>query len=218
MIGWLRINDSTVNLKLEWTTHIFPPASAFQAMDREQYYLLLGLADNFLVSSKNLGTAELAEGLKDIFGAKYWEDVEARPFSDYFSDIQSYELALHDGNMLQCLHPHISALTGDFRRDYPTAYQDLLNLIPLAPNPSEDILFNNPDPYGHTALDEDEDKAPDEMGLVNLEAPALVAHLTPSSAAKPTTGTSTAHSTPAVPQQSKWTATSASWANNDGGW
>ncbi|KAJ7898899.1 hypothetical protein B0H14DRAFT_3424238 [Mycena olivaceomarginata] len=43
-------------------------------------------------------TAELGEGLEDVFGAKYWEDEEAKPFSDYFNKIQSYELALRDGN------------------------------------------------------------------------------------------------------------------------
>ncbi|KAJ7099744.1 hypothetical protein C8R44DRAFT_747664 [Mycena epipterygia] len=107
MIGRLCINDSTVNLKLEWTAHIFSPTPAFQAMDREQYYPLLGLADDFLVSSKNLGTAELAEGLEDVCGAKYWEDVEAKPFSDYISDIQSYELAFHNGNPDKLVKPTV---------------------------------------------------------------------------------------------------------------
>ncbi|KAJ6524895.1 hypothetical protein DFH09DRAFT_1095911 [Mycena vulgaris] len=69
-------------------------------------------------------------------------------------------------------------------------------------------------------LDEDEDEALDETviirsfdsrhltveELVNLQAPALVARLTPASAAKLTAGTSTARSTPEAPQSSKWTA------------
>ncbi|KAJ6569911.1 hypothetical protein B0H10DRAFT_1964926 [Mycena sp. CBHHK59/15] len=112
--------------------------------------------------------------------------------------------------------------------------QDLLNPIPLAPNPAVATLFDNPDPYSHTALEEDEDDSDTQEGtvvmrsfdarrlaievLVNLEAPALVARLTPENATKPTAGTSTAHSTPAAPQKVKWTATSASWGKNDGGW
>ncbi|KAJ6608989.1 hypothetical protein B0H10DRAFT_2226310 [Mycena sp. CBHHK59/15] len=143
-------------------------------MDKEQYYLLLGLADDFLDLSKGLGTAELSEGLQEVFGAKYWENAEAVPFRTYF------------------------------------------------------------DPYGHTALEEDKDNSDTQEGtvivrsfdarrlaievLVNLEAPALVARLTPENATKPTAGTSTARSTPAAPQKAKWTASSASWGKNDGGW
>ncbi|KAJ6600218.1 hypothetical protein B0H10DRAFT_1958791 [Mycena sp. CBHHK59/15] len=131
-------------------------------MDKEQYYLLLGLADDFLDLSKGLGTAELSEGLQEVFGAKYWENAEAVPFRSYF------------------------------------------------------------DPYGHTALEEDKDNSDTQEGtvivLVNLEAPALVARLTPENATKPTAGTSTARSTPAAPQKAKWTASSASWGKNDGGW
>ncbi|KAJ6623807.1 hypothetical protein B0H10DRAFT_2213171 [Mycena sp. CBHHK59/15] len=144
-------------------------------MDKEQYYLLLGLADDFLDLSKGLGTAELSEGLQEVFGAKT-----------------------------------------------------------MAPNLSEATLFDNPDPYGHTALEEDKDNSDTQEGtvivrsfdahrlaievLVNLEAPALVGRLTPENATKPTAGTSTARSTPAAPQKAKWTASSASWGKNDGGW
>ncbi|KAJ6590797.1 hypothetical protein B0H10DRAFT_2332021 [Mycena sp. CBHHK59/15] len=67
-------------------------------MDKEQYYLLLGLANDFLDSSKGLGTAALSEGLEDVFGAMYWDNAEAMPFRSYFSDIENYELALRDGN------------------------------------------------------------------------------------------------------------------------
>ncbi|KAJ6610269.1 hypothetical protein B0H10DRAFT_2225165 [Mycena sp. CBHHK59/15] len=102
-----------------------------------------------------------------------------------------------------------------------------------APNPSEATLFDNPDPYSHMALEEDEDDSDTQEGtvivcsfdvrrlaikvLVNLEAPALVARLTPENATKPTAGTSTARSTPAAPQKAKWTVSSASWGKNDGG-
>ncbi|KAJ6576769.1 hypothetical protein B0H10DRAFT_2236240 [Mycena sp. CBHHK59/15] len=65
-------------------------------MDKEQYYLLLGLANDFLDSSKGLGTAVLSEGLEDVFGAMYWDNAEAVPFRSYFSDIENYELALRD--------------------------------------------------------------------------------------------------------------------------
>ncbi|KAJ7927229.1 hypothetical protein B0H13DRAFT_2312838 [Mycena leptocephala] len=48
-------------------------------------------------------------------------------------------------------------------RTFPApTLQDLLNPIPLAPDPSEATLFANPDPYGHQALEDDEDDAPDK--------------------------------------------------------
>ncbi|KAJ6591967.1 hypothetical protein B0H10DRAFT_2233088 [Mycena sp. CBHHK59/15] len=87
--------------------------------------------------------------------------------------------------------------------------------------------------WNHMALEEDEDDSDTQEGtvivcsfdvrrlaikvLVNLEAPALVARLTPENATKPTAGTSTARSTPAAPQKAKWTVSSASWGKNDGG-
>ena len=39
-------------------------------MDREQYDLLIELATAFLDPLQNLGTAELGEGLEDVFGSK----------------------------------------------------------------------------------------------------------------------------------------------------
>ncbi|KAJ7852919.1 hypothetical protein B0H14DRAFT_2580680 [Mycena olivaceomarginata] len=54
---------------------------------------------------------ELGEGLEDVFGAKYWEDEEAKPFSDYFNKIQSYELALRDGNPGGIAKPTLSNAT-----------------------------------------------------------------------------------------------------------
>ncbi|KAJ6495303.1 hypothetical protein C8R45DRAFT_986716 [Mycena sanguinolenta] len=67
-------------------------------MDKEQYDLLIGLATAFLDPLQNLGTAELGEGLEDVFGSSYWEEEEAQPFRTYFSNIQSYERELRDGN------------------------------------------------------------------------------------------------------------------------
>ncbi|KAJ6532360.1 hypothetical protein B0H19DRAFT_1272661 [Mycena capillaripes] len=53
-------------------------------MDMKQYDPLVDLAD-FLNPSRNLGTAELGEGLQDFFGAKYREDQEAKFFKTYFT-------------------------------------------------------------------------------------------------------------------------------------
>ncbi|KAJ7107388.1 hypothetical protein C8R44DRAFT_885404 [Mycena epipterygia] len=112
--------------------------------------------------------------------------------------------------------------------------QDLLNPIPLTPNPSEATLFNNPDPYGQAALEEDESDEEGTDGLpaviirssdarrlaieqyINLEAPALLARLDPGSA-KPT-GSTSAASSPASTQKPKWTAQSTARGKDDGGW
>ncbi|KAJ6530971.1 hypothetical protein DFH09DRAFT_1409646 [Mycena vulgaris] len=47
--------------------------------------------------------------------------------------------------------------------------QDLLNPIPMAADPSEDSLFNNPDPYGHVALDEDEESDAEDLEMAEAD-------------------------------------------------
>ncbi|KAJ7940081.1 hypothetical protein B0H13DRAFT_1850276 [Mycena leptocephala] len=86
-------------------------------MDKEQYSLLLGLADDFLDPSKNIATAELGEALEDVGEANYWDDEEAAPFRRYFNDIQSYELALRDGNPDKIVRPTPPPFSGDDSMD-----------------------------------------------------------------------------------------------------
>ncbi|KAJ6495419.1 hypothetical protein C8R45DRAFT_927326 [Mycena sanguinolenta] len=101
-------------------------------------------------------------------------------------------------------------------------------------------LFKNPDPYGHRALEDDEDDIDDIEGsenappsiilrssdarrlaiemLVNLEAPALLTRLSPPSATQSSMGKTTAHSAVPAPQKEKWTMKNASWGRDSGGW
>ncbi|KAJ6551064.1 hypothetical protein DFH09DRAFT_1086380 [Mycena vulgaris] len=43
--------------------------------------------------SRNLSTTELSEGLVDAFGDQYWDKPLAKPFSNYFNEVQSFEVA-----------------------------------------------------------------------------------------------------------------------------
>ncbi|KAF8177299.1 hypothetical protein K438DRAFT_1978594 [Mycena galopus ATCC 62051] len=165
--------------------------------------------------------------------------------ADYIINMEILEKYWKYGFNTSNVYTHTSRLSLDNfdettpppTRTFPApTLHDLLNPIPLAPNPSEATLFDNPDPYGHQALEDDEDDALDQNVpppiiirssdarrlaieiLVNLEAPALLARLNPPTMTKPSTDTSTARSTPPVPQKEKWTAKNASWGNDSGGW
>ncbi|KAJ7784033.1 hypothetical protein B0H14DRAFT_3507050 [Mycena olivaceomarginata] len=67
-------------------------------MDKEQYDMLLELANAFLQPSRDVSTTELSEGLMDTFGDRYWDEPLATPFSNYFNEVQSFELAVRDGD------------------------------------------------------------------------------------------------------------------------
>ncbi|KAJ6564274.1 hypothetical protein B0H19DRAFT_1067853 [Mycena capillaripes] len=165
--------------------------------------------------------------------------------ADYIINMGILEKYWKYGFNTSNVYTHTSRLTLDNfdentsppTRTFPApTLQDLLNPIPLAPNPSEATLFDNPDPYGHRALEDDDDGAPDENAspsiiirssdarrlaietLVNLEAPALLARLNPPTVTKPSAGTSAARSTPPVPQKEKWSPKNASWGKDSGGW
>jgi hypothetical protein len=72
-------------------------------MDKEQYDMLLELANAFLQPLRNVSTTELSEGLGNTFGDQYWDEPLAKLFSNYFSEAQSFELAVRDGDPKVCL-------------------------------------------------------------------------------------------------------------------
>ncbi|KAJ6461200.1 hypothetical protein DFH09DRAFT_1348149 [Mycena vulgaris] len=126
--------------------------------------------------------------------------------------------------------------------------QDLLNPIPMATDPSEDSLFNNPDPYGHVALDEDEESDAEDVEMAEADpsprtasvrgprvvrlsdAPRLAikeyVNLQATAllarlepmAPKKARSDALAPVAPAVTQKPKCTAQSTLWAKNGGGW
>ncbi|KAJ7212727.1 hypothetical protein GGX14DRAFT_393616 [Mycena pura] len=69
---------------------ILKPSSERLDMDREQYDMLLAIAKSYLDTSQDVGIAELAESLTDVFGAKYLDLPEAAAFNAYFTEVQNY--------------------------------------------------------------------------------------------------------------------------------
>ncbi|KAJ6565620.1 hypothetical protein DFH09DRAFT_1314913 [Mycena vulgaris] len=43
---------------------------------------------------QNVSTTELSEGLVDAFGDQYWDAPLAKSFSNYFNEVQSFEVAV----------------------------------------------------------------------------------------------------------------------------
>ncbi|KAJ6587941.1 hypothetical protein B0H19DRAFT_1057234 [Mycena capillaripes] len=113
---------------------------------------------------------------------------------------------------------------------------DLLNPIPLAPNPSEGTLFDNPDPYGHKALeDDDDDDAPDENAepsiiMCSSDARRLAIETCQSrgtgsfGSSKPPRcdeairGHFGRSKHPRRSSEGKWNPKNASWGKESGGW
>ncbi|KAJ6526312.1 hypothetical protein B0H19DRAFT_1275684 [Mycena capillaripes] len=118
--------------------------------------------------------------------------------------------------------------------------QELLNPILMAADPSDDTMFNNPDPYGAAALDEEEESDNKDVEMlspeqgprvvrsfdaprlaieeyINLETTALLARLEPNGA-KNAGSAASAPVAPTATQKEKWTAEKTSWAKKDAGW